>query len=77
MDHFEQLGDTPFCHEVKYPNEHANAQNASANDQGILQDLLGGGPDDLLQLAAELTEVLANAAPGSLEPVFLLNFCHD
>ena len=77
MEQLQQIGDTPFCYEVKHPNEHADAQNASANDQGVLQDLLGGGPNDLLQFAAQLTEVSANAAPGSFEPVFLLNFCQD
>ena len=77
MDDFEQLGDTPLCYEVKHPDENAHAHDACANDQSVLQDLLGGGPNDLLQLAAQLAEVFANAAPGSLEPVFLLYFCHD
>ena len=32
--------------------------------------------NDLLQFAAKLTEVSADATPGSYEPVFLLSFCH-
>ena len=52
-------------------------KHTTHNDDGVLGNLLGGGPHDLLQLTAELTEVLADTAPGSLEPVFFLDFCHD
>ena len=43
----------------------------------IFQHLLGSGPDHLLPLALQLAEVLGDFAPGSLEPVFLFDFCHD
>jgi hypothetical protein len=68
--------DADLSHEVEQPDEDADYNNATDNNQGVLQYLLGSGPNDLLQLTAELTEVLADLAPGSLEPVFLFDFCH-
>ena len=72
----DQSSDADLSHEVEQPDEYAHDDNAYQDDQGVLQDLLGSGPNDLLQLAAELTEVLGSLAPGLLEPVFLLDFCH-
>ena len=68
--------DADLSHEVEQPDEDADYDDATDDHQGVLQYLLGSGPNDLLQLAAELTEVLADLAPGSLEPVFLFDFCH-
>ena len=68
--------DADLSHEVEQPDENADSDNATGNHQGVLQYLLGSGPNDLLQLTAELTEVLANTAPGSCEPILLLSFCH-
>ena len=72
----DQSSNADLSHKVEQPDENADAQNASGYHQSVLQYLLGSGPNDLLQLAAELTEVLADLAPGSLEPVFLFDFCH-
>ena len=77
MEQTDQSVNTKAGNEVEQPDENTDYDNTANHDQGVLQDLLGGGPYDLLQLAAELTEVLGNLAPGSLEPVFLLDFCHD
>ena len=67
----EELGD-----KVEQPNENADDQYTSQNHQSVLQDLLRGGPNDLLQLAAELTEVLTDLAPDFLEPIFFFDFSH-
>ena len=72
----DQSIDADLSHEVEQPNKDANSDNAADDDSGVLQNLLRGGPNDLLQLTAELTEVLADLAPGFLEPVFLFDFCH-
>ena len=72
----DQSSNADLSHEVEQPDENADTQNACSDHQGVLQYLLGSGPNDLLQLAAELTEVLADLAPNFLEPVFLLDFCH-
>ena len=66
-----------LSNKVKQPDENAHADYADNHDGCILQHLLGSGPDYLLQLAFQLTEVLADLAPGSFEPVFLFDFCHD
>ena len=68
--------ETNLSHKVEQPNEHADRYHAADHNGRILQDLLGGGPDNLFQLAAKLTEILADLAPGSLEPVFLFHICH-
>ena len=68
--------DDKLCSVVEQPDECTDHSNSTANDSGIAHDLLGGGPGDLLQLAAELTEVLADLAPSSCEPIFLFDFCH-
>ena len=68
--------DAELSNKVEQPDEHAHCDDAANDHQGVLQNLLRGGPNDLLQLAAELTEVLADLAPGSFEPVFLFDFCH-
>ena len=75
-DALDQLVDSQLSNKVEHPNEHANHKNACDDDQGVFNNLLGGGPDDLLQLALELTEVSANGTPGSLEPVFLFVLSH-
>ena len=62
--------------EVEHPDKYAHNQDAYNNDQGVLKNLLRGRPNDLLQFAAELTEVSANGAPGSCKPVLLFTFCH-
>ena len=72
----DQSSDADLSHKVEQPDENADTQNACGDHQGVLQYLLGSGPNDLLQLAAELTEVLGDLAPGSLEPVFLFDVCH-
>jgi hypothetical protein len=73
----DQSVNTDLGNKVKHPDEDADDQNAANNDGSILQNLLMGRPDDLLQFAAQLTEVLAGFAPGSLEPVFLFDFSHE
>ena len=77
MEDADQTLDADTGNKVEQPDKHTDADNAADYDGGILQHLLGGGPNDLLQLAAELAEVSGDLAPGSLEPVFLLSFCHD
>ena len=72
----DQSSNADLSHKVEQPDEYADNENARDDDQGVLGNLLGGGPNDLLQLALELAEVLADAAPGSLEPVCLFYFCH-
>ena len=62
---------------VECPDKNAHDNNASDDNQGVLQNLLRSGPHDLLQLALQLAEVSANATQGSLEPVFLFDFCHS
>ena len=62
---------------VEQPNEDTDDKNAGDDDQSVFQHLLGGGPNDLFQLALQLTEVSANGTPGSFEPVFLFDFCHS
>ena len=73
----DQSVNADLSDKVEQPDEHAYGHNAAGDDHGVLQNLLGGGPDDLLQFAAQLTEVLGNLAPGSLEPVFLFDFSHE
>ena len=77
VDQADQTVDADLSDKIKQPDESANHQAAACNDQCILQHLLRGGPNDLLQLAAQLTEELAGLAPGSLEPVFLFDFSHE
>ena len=62
--------------DVEQPDKYAHEQNGNEDDQGVLQYLLRGGPYDLLQFATQLTEVSADVAPGSDEPIFLFDFCH-
>ena len=73
----DQSIDADTSNEIKQPDKDTDNQNAADNNQSVLQHLLHRGPNDLLQLASQLAEVLAGLAPGSLEPVFLLDFCHD
>ena len=72
----DQSINADLCNEVEQPDKDANSDDAADDNGCIFQNLLGGGPNDLLQLTAELTEVLADLAPGSFEPVFLFDFCH-
>jgi len=76
MDSLDQSINAHTSDKVKHPNEYAYDKNASQNNCGVAENLLGGGPNDLLQFAAELTEVSANGAPGSCKPVLLFTFCH-
>ena len=73
----DQSSNADLSHEVEQPDEYADYEDACGNHKGVLADLLGSGPYDLLQLAAELAEVSADSTPGSFEPVFLLDFSHD
>ena len=77
MEDADQSVDTNLCDEVEQPDENADTHNAADNDGSVLQDLLIGGPNDLLQLAAQLAEVLAGLVPGSLEPVFLFDLSQE
>ena len=77
MEDADQSVNADLSDKIEQPDEDADGDNAADNDRGVLQNLLRGGPDDLLQLAAKLTEVLGNLAPGSLEPVFLFDFSHE
>ena len=77
MEQSDQGINADLGNEVEQPDEHADCHDAAGDDGGVLQHLLGGGPNDLLQLAAQLAEVLPDLAPGSFEPVFLFDFCHD
>ena len=76
MEDADQSVNDELCNEVEQPDENADDQDTGSNHQCVLQDLLRGGPDDLLQLATELTEVSSDLAPGFSKPVFLLDFCH-
>ena len=76
MEDADQSVNTDLSNKVEQPDENAYADNAAKHNHGVLQNLLRGGPDDLLQFALQLTEVLAGLAPGSLEPVFLFDFSH-
>ena len=76
MEDIDQSVNANLSGKVEHPNEYAHDEHGNQNDQGVLENLLGGRPHDLLKFTAELTEVSADAAPGSLEPVFLLSFCH-
>ena len=76
LNELDQSIDALVGNDVKRPDESAHDQNTGQDDQGVLQHLLGGRPYDLLQLAAKLAEVSADAAQGSLEPVCFLCFCH-
>ena len=72
----QQSADAKVGDGVKQPNENADSQHAANHDQSVLCYLLGGGPNDLLQLAAKLAEVSGNGTKGSCEPIFLLSFSH-
>ena len=76
MEGFDKCINAEPSNEVEQPDEYADEKHTSADDQSVLDNLLGGGPYDLLQLAAELTEVATDGTDGSLEPVFLFYFCH-
>ena len=76
MEQVDKSGDQRLSGEVEYPNKDTDHQNAAHNDQSVLQNLLGGGPNDLLKFAAELTEVFADSTPGFYKPVFLFDVCH-
>ena len=73
MEDADQGINADLSNEIEQPDEHADANDAGHDDQGVLQHLLGGRPDDLLQFALQLTEVLADLAPGSFETIF--SFC--
>ena len=77
MEDADQSVNADLSDKVEQPDKDADGDDATDNDSGVLQNLLRGGPNDLLQFAAQLTEVLADLAPGSFEPVFLFDFCHD
>ena len=78
FDFVAQVGiNAELSDEVEQPDKDTDTNHAANNDCSILQHLLGGGPDDLLQFAAQLTEVSLGVAPGSFEPVFLFDFSHD
>ena len=76
MSQVDNGGDQSLSDKVEYPDEQTNHNDTGNDDQGVLSHLLGGRPDNLLQLALQLAEVSGNAAQGSLEPVFLFNFSH-
>ena len=73
----DQSINTELSDEVEQPDKDTDTHDAAKDDGGVFQNLLRGRPDDLLQLAAQLTEVLTGLVPGSLEPVFLFDFSHD
>ena len=77
MEDADESVNADLGNEVEQPDKDADYDDTATNDGSVLQNLLSGGPDNLLQFASELTEVLAGLAPGSLEPVFLFDFCHD
>ena len=77
MEDADQSVNADVGNKVEQPDEHANCQDAASDDRGVLQHLLRGGPNNFLQFAAQLTEVLADLAPGSFEPIFLFDFSHD
>ena len=77
MEGFDKCINAEPSNEVEQPDEYTDGHNTTDDDSGVLQNLLGGRPNDLLQFAAQLTEVLAGLVPGSLEPVFLFDFSHD
>ena len=66
MEDADESINADLSNEVEQPNKDADDDNATDNDSGVLQNLLGGRPNDLLQFAAQLTEVLTGLAPGSL-----------
>ena len=72
----DETGDDNGSEEIEQPDEQANDQNAAGHDQSILQNLLLGGPHDLLQLTSDLAEELLGLVPLGGEPVFLLDLCH-
>ena len=76
MEQTNQSVNAKTCNEVEQPDKHADNEDACADDQGVLQYLLRGGPNDLLQLTAKLTEVSGDTAEEALEPVLLFSFCH-
>ena len=65
-------GDQSLSDEVEHPDENTNHNDTGNDDQSVLSYLLGGRPDNLLQLALELAEVSGN----TLEQIFLFNFSH-
>ena len=76
IDAVNQRSDADAGNKVEQPNEHADYQAAGADDQAVLSNLLGGGPNDLLQFAAKLTEVSGDRTEEALEPISLFSFCH-
>jgi len=77
VDSINQFIDAETCCGVEQPNEYADDNDAGDDNHGVLENLLGSGPYNLLQLAFQLTEVLASAVPSSFEPIFLFDFCHS
>ena len=77
MEDADQSVDTKLSNEVEQPDKDADNDDTANNDGSVLQNLLTSGPDDLLQFAAQLTEVFLGLAPGSFEPVFLFDFSHE
>ena len=75
MEDTDQQSDQVLGYEIESPNEDTDDQDTSNDDQGVLEYLLGSGPDDLLQLTVELTEVSGDGAEEPLEPILLFDFC--
>jgi hypothetical protein len=76
VEGLDQCINADLSYEVEQPDKDADYEDASGDDQDVLSNLLGGGPYDLLQLAAKLAEIATDGAGGSFEPIFLFNFCH-
>ena len=76
MSQVDNGGDQGLSDEVEHPDKNTNHNDTGNDNQGVLSHLLGGRPDNLLQLTSQLAEVSGDGTPGSLEPVFLFNFSH-
>ena len=72
----DETGDDNGSEEIEQPDEQADDQDAAGHDHSVLQNLLLGGPNDLLELASHFAEELLGLIPLGGEPVFLLDFSH-
>jgi hypothetical protein len=79
VEQADETLDNQVAHGIKEPDKDTDHQHTQKDHQGILDDLVFAGPNDLFQLGPHFTEPLAQTMASSTEKVFvflLFSVCH-
>ena len=77
LEQLAQQADQLACAEIEQADDDTDDQNGDENDDGVVHQLLAGGPDDLLQLALHFAEPAGKACAHADKDIRLLvDFCH-